>query len=188
MKEVVTDTRPADMWWLGVIYGIVTLIFGIAALFWPGLTLVTLVYIFSAYILVWGVIEIVRSLTNMNGAFGSWWLTLIFGVLCVGVGVYLVRHPAVSFETFILLIGFTFVVRGIFDIVGALFDGDTATSKTLSIIGGILGLIVGVIILRQPVAGGVAFVWLIGFYALLFGPLTIALSLDVHKHGGELTA
>lgn len=169
-----------ELWWIGLIEGILAILFGIAALFWPGLTLTTLVYLFSAFVLVWGVAEIVNGLLSIKSR-SNWWLSLIFGLVGLGVGVYLVRHPTVTFATFILLIGFTLIIRGLIDIVGALIEDASATYKVLNIIIGVAAVVVGIVILNSPIAGGVAFVWILGLYALVYGPLMIALSFDV-KH------
>lgn len=168
-----------ELWWVGLVEGIVAILFGIAALFWPGLTLVTLVTLFSVYVLVWGIAEIIYGLSSIGK--GTWFLPLIFGVFSLGVGVYLVRHPQVTFATFILLIGFTFIVRGIVDIVGAFLNGQLATSRVLSIVVGLIAVIAGIVVLKQPVASGVAFVWILGLFALIYGPITIALSYDIKK-------
>ena len=168
-----------ELWWVGLVEGIVAILFGIAALFWPGLTLVTLVTLFSVYVLVWGIAEIIYGLSSIGK--GTWFLPLIFGVFSLGVGVYLVRHPQVTFATFILLIGFTFIVRGIVDIVGAFLSGQMATARVLSIIVGVIAILAGIVVLKQPVASGVAFVWILGLFALVYGPITIALSYDLKK-------
>ncbi len=170
----------AELWWVGLIEGLAAILFGIAALFWPGLTIVTLVTLFSAYVLVWGIAEIIHGLSRINSG-GTWFLPLIFGIFSLGVGVYLVRHPQVTFATFILLIGFTFIVRGIVDIVGAFLGGQLATSRVLSIIVGAVAVLAGIVVLNQPVASGVAFVWILGLFALVYGPITIALSYDLKK-------
>lgn len=165
------------MWESMVLRGVAGILFGIAAVFWPGITLVTLVYIFSIYILVSGVIEIVDAVRAIV-ARDSWIWKLLLGFVELGVGVYLVRHPGVSFATLILLIGLVLIARGVFEVVLALLDDFSATEKTLMIIGGVLAVIVGIAILMQPAAGGVAFVWILGLYALLTGPMWIALGID----------
>jgi len=180
MKDSVA-TQANDLWWLGVVQGIVTILFGIAAIFWPGLTLVTLVYIFSAYILVWGLVEVIKTLVGVKTASGHWWLTLIFGIIALGVGVYLVRNPNVTFATLILLMGLVLIVRGIFDIVAAFVVSMSATARVFFGLAGVIALIVGIFVLKQPVTGGVAFVWVLGLYSLILGPITIALAVDEHK-------
>lgn len=169
-----------DLWWVGVAEGVVALLFGIAAVFWPGLTLLTLVYLFSAFVLAWGVVSIVNGILSIKTR-STWWLTLVFGIAATGVGVYLVRHTDVSFKTLILLVGFTLIIRGIFDILSVFIESATTTSKVLWTIAGLAAIIVGIIILNQPVSGGVAFVWVLGLYALIAGPLMIAMSIDVHN-------
>src|SRR3546814_9161968 len=81
---------PMDLWWVGILQGVAAILFGISAVFWPGLTLVTLVYPFGAFVLAWGIISIISSLLGMRDR-NNWWLTLIFGVVGLGVGLYLDR-------------------------------------------------------------------------------------------------
>lgn len=173
------------MWESLVLRGVAGILFGIAAVFWPGITLVTLVYIFSIYILISGIIEIVESIRAISRG-GSWIWKLLLGFAEIGVGIYLVRHPNVSFATLILLIGLVLIARGVFEVVLAMLEDYSATEKTLMIIGGVLAVIVGIAVLLQPVAGGVAFVWVLGLYALLTGPMWIALGIDA-KHVVEGT-
>lgn len=171
------------MWESLVLRGIAGILFGIAAVFWPALTLVVLVYLFSVYILVSGVVGIVESVVQLTRK-GSWVWRMFLGIVELGVGVYLVRHPSVTFATFVLVVGLVLIARGVFEGIMALVDDYSATNRTLMVIGGVLSVIVGVVILLQPVSGGVAFVWILGLYALVTGPLWIALALDV-KHSAE---
>lgn len=170
-----------DMWGAVALRGMFAILFGIAAVFWPQLTLVTLVYLFGAYVLGSGLVNLVTGLTNLNGVGGSFWmriLTLLLGVAEIGIGVYLIRHPLVTFATFILLIGTILIVRGLIEIFAGIFGDGSGTYRTVMVLGGMLSGIVGVILLMQPVSGGVAFVWVLGLYALISGPLLLALALD----------
>jgi uncharacterized membrane protein HdeD (DUF308 family) len=173
-KKVATE-----LWWFILLQSLLAIFFGIAAIFWPGLTLITLVYLFSAFVLTWGIIEIVHALMSIQQR-DTWWLTLVFGLVSLVVGVYLIRHPAVSFATFILLTGLTLIIRGLFDIVGVFLDRNeiTAPHRILLIITGVAAIVAGAILLLQPVAGGVAFVWVLGLYALIFGTLTMVIALE----------
>lgn len=167
-------------WWALTLRGIAAILFGIAAVFWPGMTLVTLIYIFSAWVLVDGVIRIVAGITRL-GKHQLGFLTVVIGLLELGVGVYLLRHPGVSFATLILLIGFSLIVGGVVEVVAAFTTEDTSTSRTLAVIIGVAAVLAGILMLFQPAASGVAFVWIIGLYALVSGPMLIAMSIDLHK-------
>ncbi len=167
------------LWWALTVRGIVAIIFGATAVFWPGVTLATLVYLVSAFVLASGVVGIIEGVLAV-GQKRAWFLTMLLGFIQVAVGLYLVRHPGVTFATFILVAGITFMARGVLEVVAALAeDGVSATTRTLTLISGLIAFLVGVLLLFQPVASGVAFVWILGLYALITGPLMIALSLDI---------
>jgi uncharacterized membrane protein HdeD (DUF308 family) len=177
------NTMRSEMqlnWWGLAMRGTITTLFGLAAIFWPKETLVTLVYLFSALILVSGVIRLFTGVSRI-GQHQLGFLTVIMGLIEVGVGVYLIRHPHLTFATFILLIGFTLIISGVVAVIGALFDRTTATERTLAIIVGLVAVLAGIVVLFQPESSGVAFVWILGLYALLTGPLMIAMALDVRN-------
>jgi uncharacterized membrane protein HdeD (DUF308 family) len=176
-----SNSVAKELEWALVLRGTITLIFGVAAVFWPGITLLTLIYLFSAFILASGIVTLLGGIVSI-GKTNGWFLEIIVGILELGIGVYLIRHVTVSFATLILLIGFTLIIRGIVDVVGSLFTSSpSATGKVLTVIAGVIAVLAGIIVLFQPVASGVAFVWILGIYALIVGPLQIALALDARK-------
>ncbi len=165
-----------QLWGLGIGFGVVSILFGILALFWPGLTVALLIILFSIFILVWGVIGIIVSISSTSTD-KFWWLELIFSILAIGLAVYLLRNPVVAAMIWIFSIGLTFLVRGVVDILEGLFDGNrTGGDRVLAFILGALGIVAGIITLLYPVSAGLAVVWIIGLYALLYGSLLIAFS------------
>lgn len=165
-----------QLWGLGIGFGVVSILFGIVALFWPGLTVALLIILFSIFILIWGVIGIIVSISSTSTD-KFWWLELIFSILAIGLAVYLLRNPVVAALIWIFSIGLTFLVRGVVDILEGLFDGNrTRGERVLAFILGALGIVAGIITLLYPVSAGLAVVWIIGLYALLYGSLLIAFS------------
>lgn len=175
----------SEFWWLWVVQAIVSVLFGIVATFWPGLTLVTLVYLLAPFVMVIGLSEIVRSLMTIKYR-DTWWMSLLIGFLTLGVGIYLARHPGISFATFILVVGITYIAWGVMDIARAFLDHVFTPHRTLSFISGFAGIAAGIIILLQPVAGGVAFVWVLGLFALVQGTVALVMSVDHHHDYQEL--
>lgn len=165
----------------GVFEGIVAILFGIAAVFWPGETVVTLLYLFAAFVLAGGIINLLAGIFGLGKNASHGLLKGLVGLLQIGVGVYLFRHPKVTFATLILIIGFTLIVRGVIEIVMAFAAEGSASIKTMLGIVGILSVVVGIVVLFQPAASGVAFVWILGVYALVSGPLLIAAAVDNGK-------
>ena len=107
-------------------------------------------------------------------------VAILFGLAAV-LGVYLIRHAGIAFAAIVLVVGLVLIARGIVDIFSAIFEEEAATSKTILVITGVLSVIVGVALLMQPVSAGVAFVWILGLYALITGPMLIALAYDIKK-------
>lgn len=173
----------SEYWWTLTLRGVIAILFGVAAVFWPGLTILTLLYLFGAYILVAGILDIIHGIGGVSRQ-SSWFLILILGALELGVGVYLLRHPGVTFTTLVLLIGFILIIRGVMEGVAALGSGaSSATNRVLMLFASVIAIAAGIIMLFQPAKGGVAFVWVLGLYALIIGPLMIAMSLDLKKLG-----
>lgn len=192
MAAIKTDDRTMsilrktedELWWLMLLQGIIAIFFGIVAIFWPGLTLRTLVYLFSAFILAWGIVEVIHGFLSIKRR-ETWWLTLLFGLVGLGAGIYLVRHPLVSFTALILIIGLVLIGRGLLDMIAAFLEKRGTPHRVLSIITGAAALIAGVVLLFQPEAAGVAFVWVLGLYALVFGALTTALAIESREQSSD---
>lgn len=163
-----------SLWALAITQGVLAILFGTLALFWPGLTVALLIILFSVFILVWGVVGLIVSLSSI-GSNKFWWLELIFSVLAIGLSVYMLRNPEATAGIFVFFIGLTFLVRGVVDILEGMFDKDQpSNNRWLHAIVGVLGVIAGIITLTHPVTAGVAIVWVIGLYAVLYGALVIA--------------
>jgi uncharacterized membrane protein HdeD (DUF308 family) len=165
-----------------VAQGVLAVLFGIAALFWPGLTAALFIGLFGLFALVWGLILVIGSFLGI-GRKSLWWLETLLAVLLVGLGVYLLRNPEVTGAVIILLVGFTLVARGIADVITGLFskEKEVIDNKGLVVIGGVLGLILGVVVLAHPVTTGLVFIWALGLYAVLYGALNIALAFRVRS-------
>lgn len=166
------------IWWLVLIRGITLLFFGILAVAWPGITLVVLSYIFAFYILWTGVVNTVHGIVSVEHR-RAWFLSLILGLLQIGVSIYVLSNPLLTLATFILLAGVTFFLQGVLEIAVAFMDKDTG-SRVLDTIGGVLAIIAGLFILRYPIAGGLAFTWVMGVYGIVVGAFVIAAALNIH--------
>jgi uncharacterized membrane protein HdeD (DUF308 family) len=62
-----------------------------------------------------------------------------------------------------------------------LFDEGTSMYRVVMVIVGLFAALAGIVVLFQPRAASVAFVWVIGLYALISGPLLIAAAMDTKK-------
>lgn len=163
------------IWWLTLIRGIVLLFMGLLAIVWPGLSLIVLSYLFVAYMITAGVANTIFGIISVGKRRG-WFLNLILGVAEIAISIYVLQSAALTLAVFIGVVGISFMVQGVLNIV-MVFADDEMRSRVLDVIGGILALLAGFVILRYPVAGGLAFAWVFGMYGIFGGSLLIAIAL-----------
>ena len=180
LGKVEADSNlSGDMWWLWLIRGVALLAFGTVALFWPGITLYALAFIFSLYIVVSGLVDLIVGIRSL-GHSGTWFLKALWGLFEIGVGVYIINHgQTILIATFILLMGLSFIFQGVVELAAFFKSSTDVGSRGWLIFGGILSLIAGIVILRQPAVGGLAFVWILGFYGILGGATSISVALSL---------
>jgi len=170
-----------QLWGLGIAQGVLAILFGVVALFWPGLTVALLIAFFGVFVLVWGIAGTIIGLASL-GSNKFWWLELLFGVLAIGLGVYVLRNPVETAVIFVFYIGITFLVRGIVDLLEGLFDSARkGDSRMFSILAGVLGILAGIVTLLYPVSAGLAVVWVVGLYAVLYGSLIVAFAIRAQR-------
>ncbi|MCW8127372.1 HdeD family acid-resistance protein [Microbulbifer halophilus] len=171
--EPTLATRPilrvlSENWWLLLLRGVCALIFGLLALIWPGISLLALVILFGVYALLDGFLALVAAVLGRHKSTPLWWLILA-GLISVAAGVVTFAYPQVTALVLVIFIGAWALVRGLFEIVGAVRLRREIDNEWLLIAAGLLSVIFGIAILVNPGAGAVALVWLIGIYAILFG-------------------
>lgn len=167
-------------WWLVLMRGVLAILFGLAAFIWPGITLLTLIVIFGVYAIVDGVIAIWTGFSRTREA-PRWWMFLIEGLVSLGAGIAALVWPGVATLVLIYIIASWAVFTGILEIVAAVRLRHEITNEWFLALGGVLSIGLGILLFLQPAAGGLAIVWMIGAYALLFGILLVILGIRLRN-------
>ncbi|MFL9913213.1 HdeD family acid-resistance protein [Paraburkholderia sp. RL17-337-BIB-A] len=89
------DELLGRAWWMLILRGTVALLFGILALFWPALTLLLLITLFSVYAIAGGIVAIVGAI-RYRATHAGWWVPLLLGICSIGAGMIAVLVPALS--------------------------------------------------------------------------------------------
>jgi uncharacterized membrane protein HdeD (DUF308 family) len=166
-------------WWVFLVGGIASVIFGVLAFAQPGLALLVLAMFFAAAILVDGAFNIVGALQNREK--DGWWLMLLIGLLGVAVGGYALLNPPISIVAFIFIVAFQAILLGVFLVMlGYKYRQATTREWILYLTGG-LSILFGLLVVARPGAGGVSIVWLIASWAIVVGVLKIVFAMRVRS-------
>jgi len=149
-------------------------IFGLALLFWPAPTLLTLIYIFGIFVLVEGVAAVVSGFSQPQGAGISWGLVAV-GIIGILAGIATFVWPGVTGLILLYVIAFWAIAAGVTEIVAGI-GLRQAANEWLLIVTGIVSLFFGLILLFAPVAGALAVTFFIGFFGVIYGALQLILA------------
>ncbi len=106
---------------IGFIFGILSVIFAVCVLFFPGLMLLTdgiLIYMSAAWFVIQGIFAIITAI-QVRKVSSLWVLQLIMGIIGILLGCYAFFHPLVLALSAGMLIGIYFIEAGIMMIVSA---------------------------------------------------------------------
>jgi uncharacterized membrane protein HdeD (DUF308 family) len=181
-KRKMTATLSRN-WWVLLVRGIAAILFGIAALIWPGLALVTLVLLFAAYAFVDGIFTIIFALQHRNQP--RWWVTLIEGIIGVIAGIAAFLWPDMASFVLLNFIAFWAILTGIMEIILAIRLREEIQGEFWMGLGGLLSILFGVLILLFPGAGALSIVWMIAAYAIVFGVILVILAFRVRSLGDQ---
>src|SRR3979490_3117188 len=99
-------------WWLFTLRGVLGVIFGCIALIFPGPTILSLVLLFSAYMLVDGVFGIISAVRAIRRKEDRWGLLIFEGLLNIAVGILAFLWPGITVLAFVLLVAAWAIVSG----------------------------------------------------------------------------
>jgi uncharacterized membrane protein HdeD (DUF308 family) len=173
----------ARNWWALAIRGVAAVLFGLLALFWPGVTAYALVVLFGAYAFVDGVFAIVSAVRAAE-AHERWGAFAIEGVVGLVIAAITFFEPHVTALALYFTIAAWAFITGVIEIVAAIQLRKMMQNEWLLILGGIASIAFGVLMVVYPLAGAITIIYLIGAYAILFGVLMIGFSLRLRQHAG----
>lgn len=173
-NTVVAEEMEGFPWWVALIQGIAALIIGVLLLMSPGMTTLVLVQLLGIYWLIDGIISIVRIFTKSTDTHWGWLLARgIFGII---VGLVVIQHPIWSTvlipTTIVIVMGFYGIVGGIIGLV----EGFSGGVKWGVVALGALSLILGIILLFNPLLGATILPIVVGIFAIIFGIIAIIMS------------
>ena len=174
----------AQNWWLFLLRGIVGIVFGCLALIFPGPTILSLVILFSAYMLVDGVFGIISAVRAIRRKEDRWGLLIFEGLLNIVVGILAFLWPGLTVVAFVWLIAAWAIVSGGL-MTAAGFRLNIDHGRWWLVLGGLLSLAYGVLLIVTPLIGAIVLTWWLGAYALVFGVALVIFSFKLRSRQHE---
>lgn len=163
-----------------IIRGLLSLLFGMLVLALPELEVArSLVWVFGIFALVEGAVACVGALLSTE-TFEDWILLFIAGILGIVIGIFALTQPGLAALAVVLYIGIRAIIYGAMEIAVAIRLRKQVEGEWLMILSGAISILFGLILLRYPVAGLEAVVWLIGIYAIAIGAMELVLAGQIH--------
>ena len=110
-----------------------------------------------------------------------WWLVLLEGIAAIILGILLLTAPQATLFVLVQLLGIYWLVKGIFQIVSIFIDSSGWGWKLFA---GVLGIVVGIIILRHPMLSAVLVPTVAVFFVGLLGVTIGVINLIQALQGG----
>ncbi len=177
-----TETIMQEKWWSSLVKGLLLVAFGILTISWPGLTLQVLVYIIGAIafgLSAYKFFQILRYNKNKEEKKESLSVLFAEAVIAAMIGILAFALPG-SIEVLILvLFGLGMIFYGAIDFwLGFSLNRKMVSVyyKWIMVLGGVFSVIIGMIVLLNPVAGLLSILWLISTYAIVYGVIYVALA------------
>ncbi|MDB5581444.1 MAG: putative rane protein HdeD, family [Bradyrhizobium sp.] len=173
-------------WWPFTVRGVLGIIFGSIALIFPGPTILSLVILFSAYMLVDGVFAILSAVRAIRRKQDRGGLLIMEGLLNIFVGIAAFLWPGLTVVVFVWLVAaWAIVTGGLMTAAG--FQLNIDHGRWWLVLGGLLSLAYGALLIVTPLIGAIVLTWWLGAYAFVFGVALLVFSFKLRSRQHKLS-
>jgi uncharacterized membrane protein HdeD (DUF308 family) len=167
-----------------ILRGVLAIAVGIIALAWPGVTILALVILFAVYAFIGAGLRAMAAFSSVTAGpvFGN----LLLGLLDLAAGVVAVVWPGVTALALVLIVAFWAFTGGFLEIFAAFRSGETAGTRALFILGGLVSVAFGVVLFSRPGLGAVTLALLFGLFNLTSGFSLIVMGVQARRTGQAL--
>lgn len=164
----------ADTWWTAALRGVFAILFGLIALFLPGVTVLSLLIVFAVYSFADGVMSIILAI-RLAMRRQRWVLLFLQGLLGVIVAPIVLLWPGITLIALVLVIAAWSIVSGGLALGGAWRLGRRHGRGWL-IASAVASIILGILLFIAPLIGALVLTIWIGAWALVHGVSLLVLA------------
>jgi uncharacterized membrane protein HdeD (DUF308 family) len=169
----------ARSWWVLLLYGLVALVFGAVAILQPLAAATALAWAIGVMAVVEGVISLVALFGGNSGVSRGW--LAVYALASLVFGVLAVINPLATASVLVLLLAVWLIVAGIHRIVFAVRVRRHIQGEWLLSLSGVLAIVLGALLVANPLAGvAVTTLW-IGIGSLIYGVLQVVVAFRLRR-------
>jgi uncharacterized membrane protein HdeD (DUF308 family) len=166
-----------------IILGILSIIIGIVAVAWPGVTVLAIVLLFAVYAFSRSFVQ--GALAFRSRAVGPVLGHLVLALIDLAAAFFAVVWPVPTALVLVLVLAIWAITGGVFEFFAAFRGGEGAGTRAIFIIGGLVAVLFGLVLLARPGIGALTLALLFGFFSLMYGAWQIAFGVELHKAPGR---
>jgi len=167
----------ARNWWVVAARGVLGLVIGFIAFFFPGPTLLSLVALFAIYLIIDGVFAIVSAVRAARQQ-ERWGYLTFEGIVGILAGIIALAVPGLTVLVFVGLLAAWAIVSGALELRAA-YMLEKEHGRLWLVLGGIVSIIFGIVLIAAPMFGALVVSWWVGAYATFFGASLLALAFQL---------
>ena len=194
LREVVPAEDTSELlmrpyfgsWKRLAVHGVAAVLFGLATLVWPGITLWSLVVLWGAYAFVDGITDVSAAITDRLLVHRGW--VAFTGVTGILAGVVTFLWPSMTALALLVVIATWSLVVGGSRIAFAISARKELSDAWVVGLGGALLVLLGVVLLADPGAGAIGITWAIGWFVFVSGTLELWMAARVRRETHEQAA
>jgi uncharacterized membrane protein HdeD (DUF308 family) len=164
-----------------ILLGVLAVIVGIIAIAWPGVTILALVILFAVYTFIAAGLQAARAFSSRDAGpvFGH----LLLGLIDLAAGVAALAWPGPTAYVLVIIVAAWAVVGGVAEIVAGFAAGETAGTRAMFILAGLVSAAFGILLFARPGVGAVTLALLFGLYSLIYGFSQITAGVQARQLG-----
>lgn len=121
-------------------------------------------------------------LKMLSGSIKHWYLSLIAGIIFIGVGILVFSTPLESYVTLSIIFSVSFLVTGIMDSIFSITNRDEMEGWGWNLALGLLTIVVGILLIIHPEVSMVTLPFIVGFVVLFRSIMAIGVALDLRSY------
>lgn len=161
-------------------FGVVSILIGLAAILWPGATLVVVAVVFAVQLILGAVFRFAAAFAIPGESGWLRALQALLAILSFVIGVYLLGHVSLSLLILALVLGFYWMFHGITELFLAIGHAELP-GRSWMIASGILSILAGGFIVVAPGISLFALTLVLGVWLVLFGVLAAVRALQIRS-------